>query len=477
MLAQTRVRRIYKSLATLMADFVFLVSGFALVYLARFDWFTNYFKGEKLITGLDYFYYTLFFSIVIIILFAFSGLYETGRRRTLLKQFLSIVGVILLVNLAIIAFLFFNEYNDAIDKINRSILAIISPILISMVFLGRLIINLLTKITYRYGFLKIDIAILGNHPEWFLKYINSRKDISNVYVFEDFDSKNWIKIEDLMKKRKIDEIYLSETTKKTSGKIAELAERHKINFIYNPNSFHNYSAYRVQPVEIGKYIYLESVHSKLDGWNIVLKRIFDILGAFVITVLTSPILITVSILIWLEDRGPVFYKSERIGPNGKVFLLWKFRRMKIDLCTSEDGKNKEALEYEAKLIKENDMRQDGILYKIKDDPRNTKIGAFIEKYSIDELAQLINIFLGNMSLVGPRPHQPREVAKYKVHHYKTLNIKPGITGLAQISGRSDLKFEEEVGYDVKYLENWSLLLDTIIILKTPFVIIFKKHKN
>jgi lipopolysaccharide/colanic/teichoic acid biosynthesis glycosyltransferase len=104
------------------------------------------------------------------------------------------------------------------------------------------------------------------------------------------------------------------------------------------------------------------------------------------------------------------------------------------------------------------------------------VGKFIEKYSLDELPQFINVLLGNMSVVGPRPHQPREVAKYANHHFKVLNIKPGITGLAQINGRSDLSFEDEVSYDTFYVEHWSFWLDLWIVCCTPFVILFKSHK-
>ena len=133
----------------------------------------------------------------------------------------------------------------------------------------------------------------------------------------------------------------------------------------------------------------------------------------------------------------------------------------------------EALQKEQELIKELSTKK-GPVYKIANDPRVTPFGRFIRRWSLDEFPQFFNVLFGSMSLVGPRPHQPREVDKYKKHHKIVLAIKPGITGLAQISGRSDLSFEDEVRLDTFYIENWRLLLDFIILIKTPFVVLSRK---
>ena len=153
--------------------------------------------------------------------------------------------------------------------------------------------------------------------------------------------------------------------------------------------------------------------------------------------------------------------------DGFIFLL----PLLFD-CTSElDPKAKKALEYEQELIKKGGKAADrGALYKIKDDPRMTQVGKFLEQTSLDELPQFFNVIIGNLSLVGPRAHQPREVKKYTKSQYKVLNIKPGITGFAQINGRSDLSFDQEVEYDTWYVENWNFWLDIIILIKTPLII-------
>ena len=131
-----------------------------------------------------------------------------------------------------------------------------------------------------------------------------------------------------------------------------------------------------------------------------------------------------------------------------------------------------ALKFEEKLKQTADTRN-GPLYKISNDPRKTHIGKILEKLSLDELPQLWNVFIGDMSLVGPRPHQPREVDLYDEHHYQVLTVKPGITGMAQVSGREQNSFEEEVGYDVYYIENYSILLDLLILIKTIWVVVMR----
>jgi lipopolysaccharide/colanic/teichoic acid biosynthesis glycosyltransferase len=150
--------------------------------------------------------------------------------------------------------------------------------------------------------------------------------------------------------------------------------------------------------------------------------------------------------------------------------------MKWENCVTKDNpKIKDALELEKGLIEKQSVRR-GPLYKIKRDPRKTRVGNIIEKLSIDELPQFFNVFWGTMSMVGPRPHQNREVEKYMEYHRRLLTIKPGVTGMAQVAGRSDLDFEDEYKLDLYYIENWSLWLDIQICLKT-ILVLFRKRRN
>lgn len=221
---------------------------------------------------------------------------------------------------------------------------------------------------------------------------------------------------------------------------------------------------------------IEIKHTPLEGWGKILKRVFDIVASVILIVILSPLMLIVALAIWIETGRPIIYKNERIGSNGKKFFVYKFRYMKWEYCVTRENENiKDALELEKKLIAERSIKR-GPLYKIKNDPRKTRVGNFIEKTSIDELPQLLNVLKGEMSLVGPRPHQEREVEKYSEYHRRLLTIKPGVSGMAQVSGRSDLSFEDEYKLDVYYIENWSLWLDIQICLKTVLTL-FKKRKN
>lgn len=220
----------------------------------------------------------------------------------------------------------------------------------------------------------------------------------------------------------------------------------------------------------------EVQHTPLEGWGKISKRIFDIAGSILLIILFSPLLVIIAAVIWLEREGPVIYKNERIGNDGKKFYAYKFRYMKWRYSIHKDNPNfEEAVAFEKQLIKERSVRQ-GPLYKIKNDPRKTSFGRFIERYSIDELPQFFNVLKGDMSLAGPRPHQEREVEKYREYHRRLLTIKPGITGMAQVAGRSDLDFEDEYKLDLYYIENWSLWLDIQLCFKT-LAVLFRRRRN
>ena len=206
---------------------------------------------------------------------------------------------------------------------------------------------------------------------------------------------------------------------------------------------------------------IEPRRTPLDGWGRVAKRAFDIIASALLLAVLSPLLLLIAISIALDSRGPVLFRQDRVGQAGRPFTFLKFRSMRV-------GAHAEWEE----LRKRSD--RSGIIPKIKDDPRVTRVGRFIRRWSLDELPQLLNVLTGSMSLVGPRPHLPEEVAEYRKHHRKVLALKPGITGLAQVSGRADLDFDEEVKVDTFYIEHWSLGIDLVILLRTPFAIIRTK---
>ncbi len=192
-----------------------------------------------------------------------------------------------------------------------------------------------------------------------------------------------------------------------------------------------------------------------------LKRALDIMVATAALLAFSPVFLVTAVLIKLDSPGPVFFKQVRVGKWGSTFYCYKFRSMYID-----------AEERKATLMVQNEA--DGPVFKMKNDPRITRVGKYIRKFSIDELPQLINVLKGEMSLVGPRPPVPKEVAQYEYEQLGRLNAVPGITGLQQVSGRSDLDFKTWVELDLQYIAEQSFLKDLEILLKTiPSVVLGK----
>jgi exopolysaccharide biosynthesis polyprenyl glycosylphosphotransferase len=211
----------------------------------------------------------------------------------------------------------------------------------------------------------------------------------------------------------------------------------------------------IRPVAGMPLLHVE--HPEFDGTKGAVKTGFDrLVAATALLVLALPLL-AIALLIRLTSQGPALFYQTRVGKGGKEFRVVKFRTMVVD-----------AERLKGALLEANEF--DGVLFKIRNDPRITKVGAFLRKYSLDELPQLLNVLRGEMSLVGPRPPLPEEAGQYAADVRRRLAVKPGMTGLWQVSGRSDLTWEESVRLDLRYVENWSLILDLQILWKTWSVV-------
>jgi exopolysaccharide biosynthesis polyprenyl glycosylphosphotransferase len=198
---------------------------------------------------------------------------------------------------------------------------------------------------------------------------------------------------------------------------------------------------------------LQVEHPTLTGARRLVKAGFDRVGAALLLALLSPLLAGLAVAIRLDSPGPVMFRQVRVGKGGREFLIYKFRTMYTDA--------------EARLSEIRHLNEyDGVLFKMRDDPRVTRMGRWLRRLSLDELPQLLNVLGGSMSLVGPRPPLPQEVAVYPEDMCRRLAVRPGMTGLWQVSGRSDLPWEEAVRLDLRYVENWSLSLDLVILLRT-----------
>ncbi len=209
---------------------------------------------------------------------------------------------------------------------------------------------------------------------------------------------------------------------------------------------------------------VSATRSDFQGFDLTKKRVFDLILLAPILLIAAPLMLLVALAIWIVDRRPILYRQTRIGIGGKPFELLKFRTMRH----ASDMAHRE---YTSRWISQGRVvgavRARDQLYKMTNDPRITRLGAILRRFSLDELPQLINVLRGEMSLIGPRPAIPYEVALYQDWHRQRLSALPGLTGLWQISGRNRLSFDEMVRLDIDYIEHWSLARDLEILARTP----------
>jgi exopolysaccharide biosynthesis polyprenyl glycosylphosphotransferase len=410
-----------------------------------------------------------------IVLFAMAGLYNTRQRKAWDE-----VGRIALACTAGIAVLIATVFFSRDFTTSRFIVLAVWAFSFLFVFIERLFLRAIRHLLLRARIGHKNVVVIGSSPaaQGIVNEYRSKPILGNTVVkqFADWNDETRRAIDALRARTPIDVILLAEPdlTKDKALELIAYAEAHHIAFTYLADLFAATFSNIVISTETGTPI-VEVKRTPLDGWGRIAKRGFDIVFSILFLILTSPLTLLSMLAILIEDGLPVIFQNIRIGEGGEAFKLYKLRSMyrKFSIGPQFDTQSKKNLQLEKQLIAKQSIKK-GPVYKIADDPRITSIGRFIRRWSIDELPQFWNVLMGDMSIVGPRPHQPREVEKYLPHHLRVLAIRPGITGLAQISGRSDLQFEDEVRLDTWYIENWSLLLDIYISLKTPFVVLYRK---
>lgn len=265
-----------------------------------------------------------------------------------------------------------------------------------------------------------------------------------------------------MKNEIVDEVYISIRQDKAEELSAVVMQLEDMGIIVHIKleTLDAYKDYDMKLEKMGKTPVVTFANRFYDYRKLAIKRIIDIIGSIVGLVIMFIAMIFVAPAIKIESPGPVFFKQKRVGRNGRYFYIYKFRSMYMD-----------AEERKKELMAKNEMS--GLMFKIKDDPRITKVGKFIRKTSIDELPQFINVFKGDMSIVGTRPPTVNEFKQYEGHHKRRLSMKPGITGMWQAYGRKTITdFEDIVSMDLDYIDNWSIMLDVKIILRT-FIAVFQ----
>jgi len=448
-------------------DYLMIVLAALAAYFLRFG---------RLITGIrpvifelplkQYLFLVSLIAIGWLFIFALSGLYNIKRKRfidEISKIFLACSTSIL----AVIVIMFFSR------ELFSSRFILLAAWLFSIVFVsaGRIIIRITQRFLLKRNIGSRKVIIIGNDKITKIIaaeiYRNPGLGYKIIDRFPNFNKETKNKILKLNEKNPIDEIIQTDysISRKESLMMIDFCNENHIIFKYAAGPFES----RAINIEIGTIADVPIIEMKktpLDGWGKIYKRIFDIIGSIILIILTSPIMILMAIAIKLDTKGPIFFKYKRVGEKGKPFTFIKFRSMKAGT---------HQLRYADEFRKQaEDIRRGSPMIKFKNDPRITRVGKFIRRWSLDELAQLFLVLKGTMSLVGPRPHEIEEVAEYKKHHQRVLDIKPGITGLAQISGREKLDFEDEVKLDIYYIENWSIKLDIQILFKTPWIVLTSK---
>ena len=416
-------------------------------------------KGEQDVTV-----YTHLLPIVALLFplaFAAQGLYRMTPSRRRSEEWTSvaiatILGVVLLSGL-----LLWMRPAGVDHGYSRATLAIFVACEIAIVIAGRSLVRALVERAHRAGHNLDRVLIAGNgdlaravasriaaHRELGLEIVGyvangTPGEIDGLIRLGDVEN-----IDEIVEREKIDHVYVA-MPKESTGDMMVLLDRlvrHVVSIHVVPDLL-QYMALRSRVEDLDGLPTINLSETPLEGWNTLLKRALDLVAGSLALILLSPLMLVVALLVWLDDRGPVFYRQVRMGLDGIPFRIVKFRSMRVDA-----------------------EQQTGAVWAEKDDPRRTKIGAFIRKWSIDELPQLLNVLRGEMSLVGPRPERPEFVEQFRdefPHYMLRHRVRAGMTGWAQVHGwRGNTSIRMRIEHDLYYIENWSLLLDLKIMVLT-----------
>ncbi len=454
-------------------DFLMLMSAGIFAYFLRF---TTLAKIRPVILEIPFSSYIIWsagVALFFIAILAVSGLYSIGFHRIhneVQRIFTACSTAIMLV----VVFIFFQQelFTSRFIIIAIWLLSIISLII------GRSLLRAFRALLFRYEIGVHPVALIGplQRTQIFVHEFQSHpsRGYKSAACFELFSEESKAAIAQHIRNKEIDEIIVvdPQLSRSVLNAIAEFATFQHVPLRYAADLV---AAKRLAMTMLAGIPLLEIKRTKLEGWGRILKRLFDIFFALVLIVFFTPLFIALALLVALDSPGPIIYRNIRVGQRG-LFPTYKFRSMYAKDCTGLAYDTTGAAEKRQEELVQKMSERKGPVFKVLDDPRRTRLGRILERTSLDELPQLFNVLFGNMSLVGPRPHMPLEVAGYDPHHHQLFSVKPGITGLAQINGRSDLNFEDEARLDLLYVENWSPYLDFIILLKTPFVVLSRKSR-
>ena len=463
------------ALARITSDALAIYAALVIAYFFRMTWFPQLgIDGGALpLIIWDWYYiFAIKMTITMVAIFAINGRYNFGADERVWDEIRHIFWAFTAGLSLLIVLFFFHKFTF----FSRLLLGVAWVSGIVLILTGRQILRWGRRQLWAEGRGQHHIIVLGSGTlatqslEILSK--NPRYKIQGVLVEQELTHKKIHKtkilgkfedLEKFIKKLRPTDILLAadHSSEVNTGQLARIAHVNHVRFQFIPDE-NSLDLAAVESAQLGNFPMLKLHATQLTGWGALIKSGVERVTAGCALIILSPLLIPVIAKIKLSHKqAPIFYGSKRVGLEGQEFICWKLRTMIPDADKMKD-----------ELQKKNE-RKGGVLFKIKDDPRITPFGKFLRQTSIDELPQLWNVIRGDMSLIGPRPHLPEEVAKYDAEHHLVLSIRPGVTGYAQIHGRSSLSFQDEMRYELFYLKNWSPWLDVIIFFKTIFIV-FKR---
>lgn len=452
-------------------DFVIITSIFYLSYIFKYNppgSINSMLTQIRLPDIKEYSFVFMLWLIFIATSFRKGSLYTTDRKLTIPTEVLKVLVSLFYTGILMSAVIFFAQYKFFSREI------FLESFFLLCIFLSgwRVAKRLVLRKLIAYGFHNINILIVGagkiagviseeikRNPQWGFNVLgflddNGNGDINGFPILGKL--KDCIEV---IKRHFVDEIIVTiPSAREAVSELISQAKKMGLGLKVVPENFEE-PLLSLDVAYLGVVPLLTYKERKHHPTEFALKRLLDFLAALVLLIILSPLFIIIAILIKLDSAGPVFYIQERVGFKGKRFRFYKFRSM-----------IKDADKLKPKLLEKNEVK-DGVIFKIKDDPRITRVGKFLRRHSLDELPQLCNALKGDMNLVGPRPPILDEVEKYNHTHMQRLSIRPGMTCLSQVKGRSDLTFRKWAKLDLWYINNWSFGLDFRILWWTMQVVL------
>jgi len=436
---------------------------FYVPYLIRWNTLKGIFTKINLPNFTEYSFIFILWGIFVVIAFKGKKRYRTDRSLTITKELLQVGTSIFYTTVIVGSVIFFTKYKFF------SRFVFLGNCVLLFTFLGgwRIIKRLILRKLIAKGFHSINILIIGANRvgKIILEEIKKRPYLGfKIVGFLDKDKENFVddtpvlgKLSDFVavaKTQFVDEVIITiPSEKKITSQLIKQAQKMRLGVRVAPEHLEEFLPI-LGVSRIGIIPLLTYKEKRPHPSEAIYKRLFDFAASLMLLILLSPLFIVMAILIKIDSSGPIFFAQKRFGLKAKVFNLYKFRTMVNN-----------ASEQQAQLLEKNEVKG-GVIFKIRDDPRITKIGKFLRKYSLDELPQLWNVLKNDMSIIGPRPLPIDQIENNDLKQLRRLEIKPGITGLPQIKGRSDLSFSRWVRWDLWYINHWSFGLDIRILLWT-----------